>query len=467
VFPIAVIAAHVAVPLADLKGKRDALLARCEAWGLKGAVSLAPEGIDFRVCGEPHTTQLFVDELRRWPGLADLAPRLSGAAQPFPRMIVRVKHRLVASSDPTRRVPEGQWSQCANCKTPLSEAERAQLHFDASGVCPYCRRPTASELERTIGERREQLERLVSPLPGSVARDYFRPINIPGECDGLPLIDALLRIVVHLDAAYWRERCRLGMILDEAGAVVTEDLRVRAGQRLRHWFPGVVEPNVDMKVGVLYEDASIVVLNKPAPLPMHAGGRFVRNTLNYVLDHLYAPQQLRPAHRLDANTTGIVVTARTRYIAGRIQPQFARGDVTKKYLVRVQGLPGTDRFDCDAPISVASGEAGSRFVDTAGGQHARTEFAVLRRCDDGTTLLEARPLTGRTNQIRVHLWHLGLPVCGDQTYLRGGEIGASQTRGIDEPPLCLHAWRIEFVHPVRRERVSFEAPPPAWVGGRI
>lgn len=462
-FPIVVIAAHASVPLSNLKEKRDALHAQCEAWRLKGAVSLTPEGIDFRVCGEPHATQRFLDEIRRWPGLADLEPRLSGAAQPFPRMIVRVKHRLVASVDPTSRVPGGQWSQCANCKTPLSEAERAHLHFDADGVCPYCRRPTVTELERAIAERRAQLERLVSPLPGSVARDHFRPINIPGECDGLPLIDALLRIVVHLDADYWRERCELGMILDDKGAVATPDLKVKAGQRLQHWFPGVVEPDVDMNVGVLYEDASIVVLNKPAPLPMHAGGRFVHNTLNYVLDHLYAPQQLRPAHRLDANTTGIVVTARTRYIAGRIQPQFARGAVTKKYLVRVHGQPSADRFACDAPISVASGEAGSRFIDAEGGQHARTEFDVLQRFADGTTLLEARPLTGRTNQIRVHLWHLGLPVCGDQTYLRGGEIGASQTRKLDEPPLCLHAWRIEFEHPVRRERVSFEAPPPAWV----
>lgn len=461
-FPIAVIAAHATVPLSALKEKRAALLAQCEAWQLKGAVSLAPEGIDFRVCGDPRSTQLFLEEIRRWPGLEQLAPRLSGAAQPFPRMIVRVKHRLVASVEPTQRVPEGQWSQCATCKTPLSEAERAHLHFEANSECPYCHRPTATELQHAIGERREQLARLMSPLPGSEARDYFRPINIPGDCDGLPLIDALLRIVTHLDAAYWRERCQLGMILDEAGVVVTEDLRVKAGQRLRHWFPGVVEPDVDMNVGVLYEDASIVVLNKPAPLPMHAGGRFVRNTLNYVLDHLYAPQQLRPAHRLDANTTGIVVTARTRYIAGRIQPQFARGEVTKQYLVRVQGIATEDRFECDAPISTASGEAGSRFVDPDNGQHARTEFEVLQRFDDGTTLLEARPLTGRTNQIRVHLWHLRLPVCGDQTYLRDGAIGASQTRSIDEPPLCLHAWRIEFEHPVRRERVSFEAPAPAW-----
>jgi UPF0176 acylphosphatase like domain len=264
-FPIVVIAAHAFVPLSALKEKRDALLAQCEAWKLKGAVSLTPEGIDFRVGGEPQATQLFLDEVRRWPGLADLTPRLSGAAHAFPRMIVRVKHRLVPSVDPTTRLPEGQWSQCSNCRTPLSEAERRHLHFDAGGVCPYCRRPTAAELERAIAERREQLARIVSPLPGSVARDYFRPINIPGECDGWPLIDALLRIVVHLDAEYWRERCRLGMILDETGAVVTEDLRVKAGQRLRHWFPGVVEPDVDMNVAVLYEDASIVVLNKPAP----------------------------------------------------------------------------------------------------------------------------------------------------------------------------------------------------------
>jgi RluA family pseudouridine synthase len=198
---------------------------------------------------------------------------------------------------------------------------------------------------------------------------------------------------------------------------------VRAGERYRHKFPNVTEPDVAGRVEILYEDEALIVLNKPAPLPMHRGGRFYRNTLQYILNHAYHPQRPYPAHRLDANTTGLVLVTRTRHFAGRLQPQFARGQVEKLYLVRAQGHPKEDVFRCAAPISTESGEIGSRTVDLESGRAARTEFRVRQRDGDGTTLLEARPLTGRTNQIRVHLWHLGFPVCGDAIYLPGNNLG--------------------------------------------
>jgi RluA family pseudouridine synthase len=194
---------------------------------------------------------------------------------------------------------------------------------------------------------------------------------------------------------------------------------------------------------------------------MHAGGRFHRNTLKHVLDGLYHPQQPRPAHRLDANTTGVLVVARTAYIAGKLQPQFARGEVQKIYLARVPGHPPGDEFECAAPISATAGEMGSRSVDAQGGRAALTRFKVLRR-DSASTLLEARPLTGRTNQIRVHLSHLGWPVLGDPAYLSGGALGDSQTLPLSAPPLCLHAWHISFQHPVQRKSMTFTAPEPAW-----
>jgi UPF0176 protein len=79
--------------------------------------------------------------------------------------------------------------------------------------------------------------------------------------------------------------------------------------------------------------------------------------------------------------------------------------------------------------------------------------------------LEARPLTGRTNQIRIHLWHLGMPVCGDPVYLANHQWGSTQTLPLEAPPLCLHAWKLSFVHPLSGERVAFEAKPPAWTKG--
>ena len=87
---------------------------------------------------------------------------------------------------------------------------------------------------------------------------------------------------------------------------------------------------------------------------------------------------------------------------------------------------------------------------------------MIRRDSDGTALLEVRPLTGRTNQIRLHLWHLGFPICGDPVYLPGNALGNRQTLAPGDSPLCLHAWKLTFRHPLTKEATTFEAPTPAW-----
>ncbi|HWY29623.1 MAG TPA: RluA family pseudouridine synthase, partial [Candidatus Acidoferrum sp.] len=299
-------------------------------------------------------------------------------------------------------------------------------------------------------------------LPGSQPYDHFKPVNVPAEADGQTVVAALCCVVRHLPAAHWEAECARGLILDARREADPPTKVVRAGERYLHKFPGVTEPDINARVEILHEDEALIVLNKPAPLPMHAGGRFNYNTLQYFLNAAYHPQKPCPAHRLDANTTGLVLVTRTRQFAGQLQPQFARGLVEKTYLVRVQGRPPQESFDCQAPISAEAGELGSRAIDFASGLAAHTEFRVRQYCDDGTTLLEARPLTGRTNQIRLHLWHLDRPVCGDQVYLPGKRIGTTQTLSVTDPPLCLHAWKLKFVHPLSRQPTEFTAPPPAW-----
>ena len=322
----------------------------------------------------------------------------------------------------------------------------------------------ASSPERVFvfTERLAAIRRAVTPLPGSEPRDQYKPLNIPGNCDELTLLAALQHMVGNVSAVEWTTEFALGRIVNLAQQPVAPTQIVRAGQRYQHRFPNVTEPAVNGNLEILHEDEALIVLNKPAPLPMHAGGRFYRNTLQHILNAAYHPQTPHPAHRLDANTTGLVLAARTREFAGGLQAQFAQGRVAKMYLARVRGtLPAADFF-CDAPISNAAGEGCVRTVDPANGLAARTEFRLLRRLGDGTSLLEARPLTGRTNQIRVHLQHLGFPVCGDPVYLPDGKLGRTQTLAVGDPPMCLHAARLKFFHPASGEPVEFTAPLPAW-----
>jgi len=165
---------------------------------------------------------------------------------------------------------------------------------------------------------------------------------------------------------------------------------------------------------------------------------------------------------LDANTTGIVVFSRTRHFAKFLQPQFERGEVEKTYLVRVLGRPAETHFFCDALIGASPVEAGGRTVDPLQGMPSRTEFRVREHLADGTTLLEAMPQTGRTNQIRVHLWHMGMPVLGDPLYQPDQQLSSRQTLSVEDPPLCLHAWKLAFNHPFSHQRIAFETSLPPW-----
>lgn len=305
--------------------------------------------------------------------------------------------------------------------------------------------------------RQQRIAAACTPLPGAAAYENRRPVNIPAAHDGLELLDMLVARFPQIDRAEWEARCDAGRFLSEAGKLRAKSHRVRGGERLLQVFAPAAEPPVATDVRLLFEDEALIVVSKPAPLPMHPSGRFNRNTLQHILNLAYAPERPRPVHRLDANTTGLVLFARTRHCCRLLQLQFLAGTVEKRYLVRVAGHPPENRFVSTAAIAAAPGTLGTHAIDAAAGRAARTDFEVLQRQADGTSLLEARLGSGRTNQIRVHLWHLGFPVLGDPAYLADRAIGDTQTLDPAAPPLQLHAWRLTFQHPLTGERMAFEA----------
>jgi RluA family pseudouridine synthase len=362
--------------------------------------------------------------------------------------------------DPALR--ETDTMQCFQCLSPLSESEQADERYEPGKSCPYCFQTRAEQMASRIESREAAIREVSTPLPGSTAYDNFRPLTIPLGQDGRTIKEALSAIFPHSAEEDWTAVFQNKHLLGHNKSPVDPEQIVRSGERYFRRLPSLIEPDVNPDIRLLHEDEAIIVINKPAPLPVHPSGRYNLNTLQSLLQKVYYPQKPRPAHRLDANTTGIVIFSRTRHFAKFLQPQFERGEVEKTYLARVLGNPAETHFFCDVPIGASPVEAGGRTVDPVQGMPSRTEFRVREHLADGTTLLEAMPQTGRTNQIRVHLWHMGMPIFGDPLYQPDQQLSSRQTLSVEDPPLCLHAWKLAFHHPLTHQRIAFETAVPSW-----
>ncbi len=349
---------------------------------------------------------------------------------------------------------------CFVCQAVLGPEQLNSPQYVAGQSCPNCFETEEDRQARLRKQRKQQWTQLTNPLPGSLPYDNYRPLNVPRRFDGYPLIEFLSEYHPHVGRDVWGSKVDQGRILLDQ-VPLKADHKVHEGQRLEHLLPATVEPAVNCGIGLIYEDAALVVINKPAPLPMHPSGRFNRNTLTWILDQVY-DQQLRAAHRLDANTTGLVVFSKTRAVAALVQPQFESQQVHKQYLALVQGLPAEDEFDVAAAIADQPTLAGGRRIADSG-KDCLTRFRVLQRDPVGNlSLLQAIPHTGRTNQIRIHLWEAGFPIVGDPTYLSGKQMSETQTLSVSDPPMCLHAYRIRFLHPISQQAVEFTASLPDW-----
>lgn len=357
---------------------------------------------------------------------------------------------------------ESDYAVCFACQAPLDAADQEDPRYVEGVSCPHCFVSAPERMAERISYLHEKIAEVSNPLPGSIVLENRRPVNIPAAQDRRTLLEALTSLFPHISAAEWEARCDAGRFVNYGGVVRGKEHIVRGGERVIQVFPPDVEPPVSAEIRVLHEDEAILVIYKPAPLPMHASGRFHRNTLQHILNLVYAPKYPRPVHRLDANTTGLLVFARTRHFCRLLQRQFLEGAVDKRYLVRVIGHPVDDAFFSEAPISAEPDAMGTRVIDEIEGLPSRTDFQVIRRCEDGTTLLEAKLGSGRTNQIRVHLWQLGYPVAGDPAYLPDQQTGDTQTLDPQAPPLQLHAWKLSFRHPLSGEMMKMETDRPDW-----
>jgi tRNA pseudouridine32 synthase / 23S rRNA pseudouridine746 synthase len=201
---------------------------------------------------------------------------------------------------------------------------------------------------------------------------------------------------------------------------------------------------------ILYEDKSLLVLNKPAGLPVLPDGW--QPNAPYLLRLLEEDfGQPWVVHRLDKTTSGVIVLARSADAHRTLDIQFQRREVRKVYHALVNGHPRWDEHTARHALRADVGHSHRTMVDPARGKPSETHFTVLDRYADAARL-EAQPGTGRTHQIRVHAYALGHPLLADLLY------GAPPTELIHRP--ALHALALTFVHPATDQRVTFQAPYP-------
>lgn len=262
-------------------------------------------------------------------------------------------------------------------------------------------------------------------------------------------------------------------VIEESGVLVNGERVFKAGLGLRAgWAVEVGEipetpPHdltpVEMDLHVVYEDDVILVVDKSRglavhPAESHTGPTLVHGLLARSHGLSSVGGEYRPGivHRLDKETTGLMVVAKTDGAHRELQRQIGTREMGRVYLAVVKGSPERDVFLVDAPIGRHPGLP-TRMAVKAGGRAAVTHVRVLARMESGT-LLECRLETGRTHQIRVHLSHFGFPVRGDSVYA---------TDVWREGAMHLHAWQLSLLHPVGGERLEWSVLPPGDASGWV
>ena len=272
----------------------------------------------------------------------------------------------------------------------------------------------------------------------------------------------------HSTAVQWRERIESGQILLNEKPT-TADTLLRAGQQLAYHRPPWQEPEVPLSFEIIYEDADLLIINKPSGLPVLPGGVFLQHTLLYQLQKLYSQDTPVPIHRLGRGTSGLMLLARSKLAKSNLSEQMRSHSITKVYIAKAQGIITEDKLIIRDRIGkIPHPILGYIYGATPTGKYARSDCKVIQRNKDNT-IVEVTILTGRPHQIRIHLAAAGYPLVNDPLYDIGGiprrhspNLAPDRDK-IVTPGDCgyyLHAYQIGFHHPATNRQISFTCAPP-------
>jgi 23S rRNA pseudouridine955/2504/2580 synthase len=323
-----------------------------------------------------------------------------------------------------------------------------------------------------------QSSNIVAKTPRSGA-GAVRHLVITSANDGQRLDNFLLREIKGVPKSHIYQVVRSGQVRVNGGRSKAER-RLAVGDEVR--VPPLRESRADnsrkpvapgLSPRIVFEDEHLLVVDKPAGVAAHGGSGVAHGLIERVRSARPDLPFLELGHRLDRETSGLIMLAKTRRCLLALHEQMRSGAIDKRYLTVVIGDWVNDKQHVKAKLVKKALPTGEKrvHVDEEEGAHAHTVFRLKARLD-GFSLLEAQLHTGRTHQIRVHLAHLGFVILGDDKYgdFALNREAAKGAHGVRLDRMFLHAWRLCMSHPVLASPLVLEAPLPdvllAWLNGR-
>ena len=304
-----------------------------------------------------------------------------------------------------------------------------------------------------------------------LSKDAARHVAIDEASAGQRVDNFLLRVLKGVPKSHIYRILRSGevrlnrrRVRPEARLAPGDDLRIPPLRMAADDAPSRRAPPRPLAVPILYEDDALIAIDKPAGLAVHGGSGIAFGAIEQLRAARPDAPFLELVHRLDRDTSGVLLIAKKRTALTALHAAFREGEVDKRYVVLVKGRWRDAVRRVELPLSKFVTAAGERRVriEHDGGKLARTVFRkrqVWARAEPAVSLLEAELHTGRTHQIRVHLTHLGFPLAGDEKY---GDFAWNKALARDGlKRMFLHAWRLSLTHPLAARRLDFESPLPA------
>lgn len=301
----------------------------------------------------------------------------------------------------------------------------------------------------------------------------IQPLHITADEEGLRLDKYLTKKFPSVNFSFVQKMCRKGQVrLNGKRVKGTERLKLEDEVRVNPAFYQAEEgveklseyrlsaaDKAMIESAIIYEDDDILVLNKPEGVPVQAGSGHTRS-IDRMMVAMYPEDTPRLAHRLDRDTTGCLVLGKKRQVVAAITEGFKHKNWQKTYLALATGTLDAPEgeIDFDLEKGIGSSEKEKMQVTDSGGLSALTRYKRIAR-SGAYHLLEVMPETGRTHQIRAHLGAIGVPILGDHKY---GTGKTDKLFGKSVKKLFLHAYKIEFTHPVSQVRMQFKAALPKY-----